>query len=134
MATKYNRLPPEVKQECLCIVRGYDRRAELYRKRCQEAILSARIEGTDDAHSRIERLERSPEMQKMLAVKQSKSLIGAELPEEIRHRLAESIMLNCINGRDYPFERLNLPEFSRRDFYRRRDRFLYDIACYLSML
>lgn len=71
----------------------------------------------------------------MRAVEFAKLHIGLDLEsEEMRQRLAESVLLNCEDGREYPFKYLNLPDISERDFYRRRDSFLLEIARYLRML
>ncbi|MEA4919369.1 MAG: hypothetical protein VB078_00375 [Clostridiaceae bacterium] len=153
-----NKLPWDIKQECLWIVRGYDRRAKQYIAWRQEVIESGganyityvqdgeecraymprgnqTTHAVEDKQLRLEAIEHYPEVIKMRAVEHAKLRIGVDLQnEESRQRLTNGIMLNCESGRDYPFEYLNLPEFSQRDFYRRKDNFLYDIAKFLKMI
>lgn len=166
------KLPWDIKQECLWIVRGYDRRVKLYHQQRQDIIDESPASyttyihtetvkdpktgretqkreqrrtylphspnvgrPTEDKQARLEIIENYPETKKMKAVEHGKLLIGLDLKsEETRQRLTRSIILNCMNGREYPFEHLNLPEFSRMDFYRRRDGFLYEIAIFLHMV
>ncbi len=90
---------------------------------------------TEDKQSQLEAIEYYPETLKMRAVEQAKIVSGRDVEtDEIRQRLIQGFMLNIDNGRNYPFEYLNLPEFSKRDFYYRRDDFLYEIAKYLNMV
>jgi hypothetical protein len=71
----------------------------------------------------------------MRAVEEAKLQVGLDQPtEEARQRLTQGIILNCENGRAYPFEYLNITGISRSDFYRRRDEFLLEIAKYLKMI
>lgn len=157
-----DKLPWEIKQECLWIVRGYDRRVKRYIAQRQDVIEAGgdnyatytHREGrkneerrmyfphtsnagrpVEDKQSQLEAIEHYPETLKMRAVEHAKLRVGLDIEsEEARRRLMDGIMLNCESGRSYPFEYLNLPAFSRMDFYRRKDAFLTDIAEYLQMI
>lgn len=157
-----DKLPWDVKQECLWIVRGYDRRVKQYIAERQDIIEASGgnyvtythaedgkteerreymphtgVAGrpVEDKQAQLEAIEHYPETTKMRAVEYAKLQIGGDIAsEEARQRLVRYIILNCQSGRQYPFEYLNLPEFSQRDFYRRKDAFLMDIAEYLRMI
>lgn len=140
------KLPEDVKQSCLWLVRGYRRRVrEYHRKRLDILCSSGSPDGqpggggpgnpTARKAEQLERLEREPETQRMRVVERAKLQIGQDIQsEEVRQRLTDSILLNCESGRRYPFEVLNLTEFSRMDFYRRRQRFLETLAEYEEFL
>ncbi len=157
-----NKLPWDIKQECLWIVRGYDRRVKQYIAQRQDIIEAGgenyvtykHVEGNkseecrafmphtnntgrpiEDKQAQLEAIEDYPETLRMRAVEYAKLQIGLDcVSEESRQRLTNGIILNCESGRTYPFEYLNLPEFSRMDFYRRKDIFLMDVAKYLQMV
>ena len=157
-----DKLPWDIKQECLWIVRGYDRRVKQYIAERQDIIEAGggnyvtytHVENgkpeerreymphsnntgrpIEDKQSQLEAVEHYPETLKMRAVEHAKLRIGLDCAgEEVRQRLADGIILNCESGRKYPFEYLNLPEFSRMDFYRRKDTFLMDVAKFLRMI
>lgn len=112
------RMPEDVKQTCLWLARGYERRKLAYQ---------SRPEGSSKQATR--------ERERMEAVEQALMAVGADIPsEDVREQLRRAILLNVESGRAYPYERLNLGAVSRPDFYRRKDRFLADIAAYLGML
>lgn len=159
MSRKPN-LPYDVRQECLWIVRGYDRRVKAYHEARREVIdgtacgfvdtkgtkdkPSVRVympHGTGDSRpveSKMEQLaaiEGWPETQKMRAVEQAKLHIGEDIQnEELRQRLAEGIWLNCMSHKRYPYMLLNLPGISEHGFKRRKAAFLSDIAEFLGMI
>lgn len=170
--SKHEKLPYDIKQECLWIVRGYDRRVKQYHAQRQDVIESgganyvtythidqmkdektgAVVEKkeerreylphsgsvgrpSEDKQARLEAIESYPETLKMRAVEHAKLRIGLDCKsEEIRQLLINGIILNCESGRNYPFQYLNLPEFSDSDFHRRKDRFLTDIAKFLKII
>lgn len=104
------RLPEDVKQICLWLVRGYDRRREGSARRVKE---KARIE----------------------AVERALVAVGSDITaDDIRKQLQEAIMLNAKSGRKYPFEVLHLDGVSRSDFYRRKAKFLEDIAKRMGLI
>lgn len=107
-------LPDDVKQVCVWLVRGYERRREIYHAGPQ----------------RIPDRERA----RMEAVEQALVAVGADIPsEDVRKRLRTAILLNVENGRAHPYERLGVDAVGRAEFYRRRDRFLADIAVRLDL-
>lgn len=158
--SKRTNLPYDVRQECLWIVRGYERRVKAYHE-ARRQIIDSTACGFEDtkprkdkpsvrvylphgsgngrpAESKMEQLaaiEDWPETRKMYAVEQAKLHIGLDLEnEELRQRLAEGIWLNCINRHEYPFRYLNLSGIEKTDFYSRRDEFLMSVASYLDMI
>ena len=157
------KLPDDVRQTCIQLVRGYDRRVREYYDRRREIIegTSCRREVIRDkedpdnwkktiwayppaAHSasrttegitdQLLGLEELPETRRMRAVEQAKLHIGLDLPEDMRRKLAAAVILNCKSGRRYPYEYLDVEGIGRTDFYDRRMRFLIDIAEYLEYL
>jgi hypothetical protein len=170
---KTAKLPWYIRQECLCIVKGYDARVKRYLEARQDIIESsgggytryqhteqktdpktkATIEVSEErwsynAHQsgsvsnptevkafRLADIETWPETQKMRAVEHAKLMIGEDLAgNDQKQALTKYIMLSCTAGRKYPFRYFDLPGFSQRDFYRRRDDFLLRIAEYLEMI
>lgn len=140
------KIPYHIKQEALWIVRGYEVRKRNYAQMRADILnqsVSGAGDGTPHAHNaesqveqkalQLEKLEKYPEVRKMRAVEYAERQIGQDvLNEDTRNRLREAIIQNCKSGRRYPFERLGVDEFSRRDFYRRKDKFLSDVADYMD--
>lgn len=149
--TDQTKLPWDVKQQCLWIVRGYDRaRREYLRQRIEilnaggENYVTYQADGetrraylpgahqasrtTENIAMRLDALEKSPECRKMRAVEHAREKVGAGMPEALRDALQEGIMLNCKDGRKYPFERLYIVGLGRSEFYRIRDAFFLEIA------
>jgi hypothetical protein len=155
------KLPWDVKQQCLWIVRGYERARRDYLRQRLEILNSGGDNSTDylveigkdaagkpkyeerrafvpGAHNasrtteniamRLDALEKSPECRKMRAVEHARAKVGDGMPEALRDALQEGIMLNCQNGRKYPFERLYIVGLGRSEFYRIRDAFFLEIA------
>ena len=135
-------LPYDIRQECLWIVRGHDRRVKAYHEAVRQIADGSSNVPSDSGCSRMveskaaqmEAIEHWPETRKIRAVEQAKLHIGADLEnEELRQRLADGIVLNCENRNEYPLRCLGLDGIQQTDFYRRRDRFLKEIADYLQM-
>ncbi len=140
-------LPYDIRQECLWIVRGYDRRVKAYYEAVRQIAdgssndnagmpsgsrCSRTVEGKAE---KLLAIEKWPETRKMRAVAQAKIHIGADLEnEELRRRLADGIVLNCKSRNEYPFRYLGLEGISQRDFYRRKEKFLVEIAEHMSMI
>ena len=144
-------LPDDVRQICIQIVRGYDRRVRDYYNRRRDI-----IDGTSEDSGKSTRfyspsshgasrtgedktmqllgLEELPETKRMRAVAEAKQCIGLDLPSEMRSKLVDAIMLNCRSGRQYPYEYLDVEGIGRTDFYARRTRFLMDIAARLDLI
>ncbi|MEA4813879.1 MAG: hypothetical protein VB112_03085 [Oscillospiraceae bacterium] len=153
--SKRTNLPYDIRQECLWIVRGYDRRVKAYHEARRQVLDSTACRFEDDkkgvrvylphgsgegrpAESKAEQLaeiEDWPETRKMRAVKQAKLHIGLDLKnDELRQRLTEGIILNCMSRKQYPYAAMNLPGIGERTFKRRKAEFLYDIAENLGMV
>ncbi len=139
-------LPYDIRQECFLIVRGYDRRVKAYHEARREIIDGAAcIDGMPrkpgvgrPAENKMEQLAAVgdwPETQRMRAVENAKLHIGLDLEnEELRQRLTEGIVLNCINRHEYPFRYLNLSGIEKTYFYNQRDEFLFSVASYLGII
>lgn len=156
-------LPKDVRDSCLAYVRGYARRREEYINRRAE-ILSVstsnvvtikdpddpededKHEGVilpgshhasrtaEDMAAKIEELEQQPETKRMRAVEYAAGKVGRDLTEDQRKMLVNAIFTSCIQGRKYPFERLQVEGMERSCFYDRRMKFLVDIAKYMEMI
>lgn len=156
-------LPDDVRQTCIQLVRGYDRRVRNYYDRRREIIDGSAnhytvIKDKDDpenwkktsytytpsAHStsrsgedkalRLLGLEDLPETKRMRVVEQAKLQIGLDLPEEMRTKLVDAMMLNCKSGKRYPYSCFDLTGIEKTNFYDRRTDFLLSIAKYLEMV
>lgn len=68
------------------------------------------------------------------AVNFARKNIGADLQPNQQKQLEEEMMKNIMSGRKYPYERLNLDCISRTDYYRRKDKFLKEIANRLKII
>lgn len=145
------KLPWDIKQQCLWIVRGYERARRDYIKDRMDILhaggenyVTYTAAGEERRaympHSRqatrtaenialqLEALEQSAACRQMRAVEHARARIGAGLPEALQDALQEGLMLNCKDGRKWPYERLFLIGICRSDFYRARDAFFQDIA------
>lgn len=150
------RLPRDIQQQCLWIVRGYERCKKEYNARRREILEAGgehyttyKVNGeerraylpssntasrtTEDKQMQLEGLERTLVFRQMRAVEHARDRVGAGLPEMLADLLREAIMLNCSDGRKYPFERLYIVGISRAGFYRYREAFFYDIANELGL-
>ena len=147
-----NILDDDIKQQALWIVRGYKASLRRYMAARQDVILATPCSfgeyaaggetcrqyyphssdvgrPVENMQQALERLERSPDARRVAAVDKAKLLIGNDLQDEaLRRKFTNAILLNCESGRNYPFEILGVDGLSRRDFYRRRNRFLQDVA------
>jgi len=158
---KKDKLPWDIKQECLWIVRGYDRRVKQYIAKRQDVIEAGGanyvtyVHGdgdkreerraymphtsntgrpVEDKLAQLEAIEHYPETQKMRAVENAKLMIGADIPSDmLRQQLVQYIILSCNEGKKCPFRYFNI-DMSKSDFYRRRDDFLLNIAKFLQMI
>lgn len=155
--SKEDKLPWDVKQQCIWIVRGYDRTRREYNRARKEimdaggenyvtyvengeqmrAYLPSSHTATRTAENvaiRLEALEKATPVRQMRAVEHAKAKIGQEMPAAIQDLLRDAIVLNCMNGRKYPFERLYVIGISRSDFYRIRSSFFREIAQELGLI
>lgn len=152
------KLPKDIKQVCLWYVRGYDRMVRNYLSRRENIIYSSPCSyatysdgkeecrqyfghgstpgnPTENKQEQLAAIEDLSETKRMRSVEQAELSIGDDVQsEEVRQRLKQGVLLNCRSGRKYPFEILNLSEFSRMDFYRRKDKFLQKIAEFAGLV
>ena len=141
-------LPREIQHGCILLVRGYERCHKEYIDQ-RMSIIHGSGNSLQEGRSRgrwaggrtieakaaeLEVLEKQRWVIEMHALERARDRIGAGMPEEMRETLQAAIMLNCINGRAYPFERLFTVGISRRGFYRYREAFLHDIANELTQM
>ena len=151
-------LPWWVKQQCLAVVRGYEASRKEYLRMRREILdagsgngpvdyidekgrkQSTLIPGahhasrtTENKALRLEALESSQACRQIRAVEHARDRIGEGLPEALRDMLRDGIMLNCMNGRKYNYERLYVTGISRSEFYRFRDTFFRMIAAELGL-
>lgn len=103
----------DVKEICIYMVRGYDRR------------ISARENG----------LEMAPfDPVAIQAVEEAKLCIGFDLPESERDKLTEEIMLSCkLDRHNFSIEK-HLSNVSKSEFFNQRNQFLMNIARYLQLI
>ena len=154
-------IPWDIRNECLWIVRGYRRRLRAYNEARSEImsngggnyqtvsdpdnpgetmrVFSTGSGGTsrvtESKAMRLAALEELEETKRMRAVEKARLNIGADVINmDSRMRLVDAIVISCEDGKKSPYRMLNVDEFSERDFYRRRDRFLIDIAKFLGMM
>ena len=153
-------LPDDIRDECRSIVKGYNRRVSDYHMARREVIdgTACRYQTvkdektgkyirvfppnsnnasrtTEEKAERLAAIEEWPETQRMRAVERAKLEIGLDLSEEDRGKLANAIILNCEDGRNYQYEYLDVPEgIGRTNFYDRRTTFLIDIAKFLKII
>lgn len=141
------RLPRWIQQQCLWIVRGYEQNKMQWQLRRHEILAgsAAPADGmprgsggehrsAEDKASRLEALERTLAFRQMIVVEHALTRVSAGLPWTMAKQLRNALMLNCSNGRQWPYARLALDGFSRMGFYRYRNRFLYLIAEELDLL
>lgn len=156
-------LPRDVRENCLALVKGYERRKREYEIRREAALYSTgsnvvtiqdaeepddytkdvgvMLPGshnssrrTEDLTMKLQDLEDQLETKRMRAVEYALNLVGLDLPKEQRERLTRAIFISCTQGRKYPFERLGIEGMERSCFYDRRLKFLLHIAKYMEMI
>ena len=153
-----NRLPDDVKQQCLWIVRGHERREQWYKTERQNILNSSSSGFTTYQQNGIEyrqyapplngyitdipyiktlqldKLENSVKAQQVRAVNNAIKNIGIDIEnKKLREKLVGAIILNCKDRHKFPYERLDLyidknNKISRSAFFRQKDNFFYEIA------
>ena len=84
---------------------------------------------TADKAEAIDQLEQQRDVQIMRAIDAATEAIGADIQDgDTRQALQKAVALNCTDSRIWVYERLEVPGISRREFYRRRRRYLEDVA------
>ena len=151
---KNKRLPKDTVLAALQLVRGQARRKAEYKRQVDEIILRSGTNFVDtttrcgtpvrvylpcangsasditaDKAEAIQQLETQRDVQIMRAIDAAADEIGADIQSAtVRAALQKAIALNCNDCRIWTFERLNLPGISRREFYRRRRKYLENVA------
>jgi len=130
--SKY-KLSDDLKAECIAMVHGYDRRVALYHERRSFTTWDNTIVDVDDELQRIEELA---DTRMMRAVEQAKFLVGVDLEESQRQRLATAIWDSCILGRYFTFDSYDLSadKIAKTAFFKLRAKFLWDIARFMEFL
>jgi len=151
-----DKLPWDVRQQVLWIVRGYERQKREYLRSRMEILSTGgdrsatytvngeeRREYLPSAHNasrttenvatRLAMLEQTAVFRQIRAVDHARARIGSDLPAELADKLREAIWLNCLDGNKYPFARLWVVGMSERTFYRRRNEFLRQIAAEMGL-
>lgn len=152
------KLPWDVRQQCIWIVRGYERQRREYMKARREILdagggdrsVTYTVNGeerreylplphnaarqTENLAERLAALEQTQAFRQMRAVEHARARIGADLPGDLQDKLRDAIMLNCLDGRKYPFERLYVVGIERTSFYKTRNAFFKNIATELGII
>ena len=150
-------LDEDIKHQAIWIVRGYQASLQRYLDKKQQILSSGSIgtligtaktaEGAsakkedNNGHEvwgterKLKNLESMADARRIAAVEQAKKRIGSDLKnEELQKRLTEAIVLNCENGRQYPYERLGIDDIGRTNFFERRAFFLKEVAFLAGVL
>lgn len=87
---------------------------------------------TESKAARLMELEQSFKAKAVNAMDEAKCLVAVDIENEaMKHKVVRAIWMSCVSPRNYPY-RGNLC-VSRRDFYRRRNDFIHDIAVSLGL-
>ena len=144
-------IPKDVTVLCEQVAKGYERRKKDYERRradimfragsgCfSEFVGASRSTGsTSDPTAvkaeRLESLDNSLDVKLIRAVDEALYLITTGVMRDYREKLCKAILLNCEDGREFPFEVLGLDGFSRAEFYRRKKRFIAGIGVVLGLV
>jgi len=144
-----NKTPKDVTALCEQVIRGYDRRRKDYHNKRDDIIYSCGVnysgivggargndksDPTERKAERLQKLEDSLDFRLMRAVEQSLLSTGTDVSESAQRKLHNAIMLNIENGKEYTYELLNIDEFSRSDFYRRKRKFIKGVGLELGLI
>ena len=137
--TKY-KLPADLKMRCISLVRGYERMLAEYLAERENIIYESpapsdgqpRGNQTGDVcfnkTKRLVDLGNLYDSGALRAIDQARHDVCLDIESDIeRARTVEALMDSCIEGRNFVFEYRALA-ISKSNFYRRRQKFLYDIA------
>jgi len=144
MQNKY-KLPEDVKTACSAYVRGYKRLVYEYNQKRDIIINSQKNKSfaspaggygessePEIKAQLLEKLEQHINTKIMKAVEQAELHIGDDLPDENeRVKLREAIIDCCKDRRRFVFRYYGL-DMDKSTFYRRRNKFLYEISKYLT--
>ena len=156
-------LPEDIKLASISLVKGYDRRKKEFNEKVRDIMEStaagweeytetiggkevvcrsyeARRSGppgrpTEARAIRLERLMNAQDTIWLRAVENAADEIGKRYgSEEIRRALRDGILKNCRSGRRWPYEALDLPGITRKEFYKERRKFLWRVARYAGLI
>lgn len=155
MSQNKYKLPEDVRVTAINMVRGYDRRrawyhaareAILYATPCRYITYTVTVDGrretrrqyfdpgsvpgspTEDKGVRLVLLEETVEVRRMRAVEQALLRVALDIPDDAqREKIRRAVCDSCLEGRHFVFEHRNLC-VSKATFYRKRNKFLYDVA------
>ena len=151
---KNKRLPNDIVLAALQLVRGQARRKAEYKRQVDEIILRSGTNFVDtttscgtpvrvylphaggnsnditaDKAEAIQQLETQRDVQIMRAIDAAADEIGADIQSAtVRAALQKAIALNCKACRTWTYKRLEVPGISRIEFYRRRRKYLENVA------
>ena len=140
-------LPVDIQQQCLWIVRGYERTKREYSE-ARKMILDGERSSfnpsdvqrsgfsrtTENDAARLAAIDDYPAFLRMFAVEHGLDAATKAFPLELKPKIKKALLLSCQDGREWPFERLDAPGLSRSGFYRMRRRFLFAIAQELKLI
>lgn len=136
--TKY-KMPKDVKNQCICLVQGYERRVRLYHQRREKILYNGTLpndgqpkgnnasDAVCDRVLQLEKLEEHADTIAMRAVEGAKLHIGLDLTAQECRKLTNAIWDSCVKGRYFTFSYYNLA-MGKTNFYERKRKFLYEIA------
>ncbi len=155
MKTKY-KLPKDVYQAALWIIRGQQRREKVYRQKRDDILngggakyITYHSMDSDDkkeyraylpaAHSNqsateikalaLAALEDDSETKKMHCVNEAIYQIGNDIADNnLKNILRKYILLNINDRREYSYDKLYLPGISKKKFYQYKSEFIYIVA------
>ncbi|MCM1286560.1 MAG: hypothetical protein NC213_10315 [Acetobacter sp.] len=154
MRNRYE-LPNDIKNSVIWFIKGQVRREKNYKeaysdileggganyisKRDKEGNETERIylpsvKGNNKSATEIkalalDALENSEETIKMRSVQQALSEIGNDIADDkLRENLRKSILLNINYRREFTYERLYLPNISKKKFYQYKSEFIFLVA------
>lgn len=132
------RIPRDVAQAALYLVRGQAEREKRYREQLRAIEeYNGKTPGGNPARvlplceekrRRTHELCNSRDARTMRAIQSAAYNIGADLPGDIGGKLREAVLNNCRDGRRWRYELLDVPTISRAEFYRRKREFLRNVA------
>lgn len=140
-------MPMDIQQQCLWIIRGYERCKHEY----NEARLSISNAGgshydfsgvkqterrriVEDTATILAALDECPAYRQMHAVEHALDAVTVSLPDDMKDKTRKALFLSCEDGRLWPFERLDVPGLSRSGFYRLRRQMLFILARKLGLI
>jgi hypothetical protein len=143
------KVPKDVTALCEQVAKGYERRKKSYEQQRMDIIYRQPSGGADfvGGHTpgrngnptafkaeRLLKLENGLDMQMIRAVDEALLMTGTDVSRDSREKLRKALLLNCEDGKEFPFEVLGLDGFSRSEFYRRKRMFIAGIGAALGLV